>query len=321
MSNRNLKAAAAFAAGGFAVYIVGCEDIIGVADEYGTVELIYEYVSDTLSYFYLADISSEGNTYLITAYDESNDEKGLFILEPEASDLNLIFSGPFESGSGWSFALPKLSPDKKNVVFAELSGIYVVPVSGGEPRRIYWQGLQPTPAQWIDDETVLIYVITGSWEIKTVNINTLEVNTLLVYDEPMGGYIMTISLSPDGKYLFLTGERQEGDEFSPSYYYFQIIDTDTWEYEEYRTDCFWNGPWSPDGNRICILEHHPDVVSGYRFYKYYDFTTGEEVPVFYSKKLIFNPIYRGVWSADGTKLLASEKRDDNILRVFAIDAE
>jgi hypothetical protein len=44
--------------------------------------------------------------------------------------------------------------------------------------------------------------------------------------------------------------------------------------------------------------------------------------VFYSEKLIFHPIYAGsIWTRDSRKVLASEDRDDNILRVFAIDAE
>jgi hypothetical protein len=40
-----------------------------------------------------------------------------------------------------------------------------------------------------------------------------------------------------------------------------------------------------------------------------------------SYKLLFNPFYEVIWSTDGKKMLGSEDRDDNILRVFAIDAE
>lgn len=317
-------AAAVSAAAALGTLIVACNDVTVPPTEFGQAELIYEYISEEgVTYFYLADVASDG-TYLLAGYTHEDPwERGLFLLDPEVGGLELIYS------SKEYYFSPELmlSPDKGHVAFAELPGIYVVPVAGGEPRRIYWQGLNPTPAQWIDDETVLIYVIIDYWEIKTVNINTLEVNTLLVHDEAYGpsGGINGISLSPDGKHLFVAGDRREGDEWSPEYYFFQIFDTETWEYEEYRTDCYTNRFWSPDGSKISIFQYSDPqgAPGGYFIYKYFDFATGEEVTVFYSasEKLEFNDVYGGTWSPDGKHFLASEDRDDNILRVFALSAE
>jgi WD40 repeat protein len=309
-------AAAVLAAAWFGLLIVGCNSATDPSDdEFGSAELIYEINLGFISHAVLTDTSYGNEMYIIAGNDEINNEHGLWYIEPPESEIKLIISRP-----SWWLANSKLSPDKGNVVFEEKSGIYVVPVSGGEPRRVYGQGLDPTPAQWIDEETFLMYVGEETWKIKTVNINTLDVVTL--FSVPIGaGDVRDISLSPDGKYLFLTGERQEGDEWSSSYYFFQVYDTETWEYEEHRTDCFGNGPWSPDGSKVSIFGSYPYPYSGYKIYKYFDFATGEEVPVFYSTKLVFNAYHGGIWNPDGKHFLASEDRDDNILRVFAVDVE
>jgi Tol biopolymer transport system component len=309
MSNRALKAGAVFCAGVFGVYIVGCDGITGPPTEFGNAELIYEYVSGSVSYFYLADVSRDGNTYLIWAYISSTFDPALLLLEPETDDLKLI-----SSGAEWTFYSPKLSPDKNNVVFTELSGIYVVNVETGEPRLIYGQGLAPMSTQWIDNDTVLIYVAEGGWEVKTVNVNTLEANTLLSVDTSTVDYVY---LSPDGKYLFVKGGIQEGDEFNPLRNFFRIYDTETWEYDEYRPENYYpSGPWSPDGTKIAI-----GVTNSQRTHLgYFDVATSEQIMVFSSYKLLFNPAYEVIWSADG-KILGSEDRDDNVLRVFAVDVE
>jgi hypothetical protein len=257
MVRRTAEAVAAFAVCAVGVYIVGCDGATGPG-EFGHAELIYELEADDMNNITLADASAYGDMYLLRTYNYGTKERGLWYVEPPNDEPTLIGV----SKANW-WGSPKLSPDKENVVFEEKSGIYVAPVNGGEPRLVYGQGLDPTPAQWIDDETVLIYVIINYWEIKTVNINTLEVNTLLVHDESTGGGgINSTSLSPDGKYLFLTGDRREGDEFSPKYYFFQIFDTETWEYKEYITDCTRNGAWSSDGTKISVMGHSDPSPEG-----------------------------------------------------------
>jgi Tol biopolymer transport system component len=323
MRNLLFKATAAFAAGVVGVYILGC-DATGPPTEFGNAELIYEYVSGSVSYFYLADVSPDGNTYLIWACISSTLDPALFLLEPETDDLKLICSGP-----EWTYYRPKLSPDRKNVLFSELSAVYVVPVAGGEPRRINLEGLDPEPMQWVDDETVLFIVAEWNspedygWKVKTINVYTLEVNTLIsVIIKSTGFTVSNAYLSPDGKYLSVNGIYKEGDEFSSDIYFFRIYDTETGEYKEYvlgedGIDYHPDGRWSPDGNKVGTAV----TTSDRTYLGYFDVGTSEQIMSFSSYKLLFNPFYEVIWSADGKKMLGSEDRDDNILRVFAIDVE
>ena len=310
MRNVVLKAAAVLAASVVAVFIVGCDDVTGPATEFGNAVLIYELVSDDMYNIRLADASLDGDGYILRTYNAETKERGLWYLEPADGEPILIG----EDTMSW-WGSPKLSPDKENVVYQEGSGIYVVLVASGEPRLIYWHGLDPTATQWIDNETVLIYVGEEYWEIKTVNVNTLETNTLLSVDTSTVDYVY---LSPDGKYLFVKGGIQEGDEFNPLRNFFRIYDTETWEYDEYRPENYYpSGPWSPDGTKIAI-----GVTNSQRTHLgYFDVATSEQIMVFSSYKLLFNyPAYLVIWSPDG-KMLGSEDRDDNILRVFAVDVE
>lgn len=322
MRNVVFKAAAVLAASVVAVFIVGCDDVTGPATEFGNAELIYEYVSDSVLYFYLADVSADGDAYLIWACISSTLDPALFLLEPETNDLKLVYSG-----SEWGFYEPKLSPDKQNVFFSELSGIYVVPVAGGDPRLVYGSGLAPTPVQWLDEDTVLMYVIEDRWKVNRLNINTLEVETLFDLDdlELLDGVaslnIWTIYFSADEDYFVLNGMRSE-EEFGPSESFSRIYDTGTLEYQEYvrgenGIDYLPDGPWSPDGTKIAISLTNTDRMH----LGYFDVDTSEPIMVFSSYKLLFNPTYEVIWSADGKHFLASEYRDDNILRVFAVDVE
>jgi len=303
-----------------ASFYAGCNDVTGVDDEFGEVELLYEFTFEKVSYPYLVDASIDGEFHLIWGHVEGKSERALFYLEPETGKLATIVSS-----SELTFYGPRLSPDKKNVFFSELSGIYVVPVAGGEPRLVYGSGLNPTPVQWLDEDTFLMYVIEDRWVVNTLNINTLEVETLFDLDDLdlVGGVwsvdVWAICLSPDRKFLSLNGMRSK-EEFGPSESFSRIYDTRTLEYKEYvrgenGIGYLPDGPWSPDGTKIFINVSNPDAHLGY-----FDFATSDDVMVFRSKKLDIGH-YPGIWSPDGKKLLASEDRDDNILRVFALDAE
>jgi WD40 repeat protein len=311
MRNVLLKAAAGFVAGVVGIYTFGCDDATGPGTEFGQAELIYELESDHLK-LTLVDAIGDSEFYLLRGYNETTDETGLWYVEPPAKEPILIASSEYSQTSGW-WANAKISPDKKNVVFQEKSGIYVIPLSGGDPRVIYGQGLDPTPAQWIDDETILIY---SENQIKTVNVYTLEVATVLAIEYG----IRAASLSSDGSRLFVNGEYQEGDEFSPWRYFFRIYDTATWEYNGYvlgedGIDHFPDGPWSPDGTKLAIFTG-PGTHIGY-----FDTNTEDDVMVFRSDKLVLEWIFGLMWTPDSKKVLASEERDDNILRVFAVDVE
>jgi dipeptidyl aminopeptidase/acylaminoacyl peptidase len=298
-------------------------DATGPTTEFGHAELIYEYVSGPGLNFDLADASPDGSMYLLFGYNKLTGEDALYYLEPDVGELEVILSG----SSGWYAFNAKLSPDKENVVF-EFGDVFVVPITGGEPRRIYDEGVDPTATQWVDNETVLILVFEWDspedygWKVKTVNVNTLEVTTLLSITRkgwPVSS-VFSSYLSSDGKYLFVNGKYQEGVDFDPFFHFFHIYDTETWEYEEYilgegGIDNFPDGPWSPDGKKIAIFDG-PGTYIGY-----FDVETCDDVMVFHSYKLDLEWYYGLIWSVDGKRLLASEDRDDNMFRVFAIDVE
>jgi|GEM_PF-1817612 len=315
MANRTLNVAIVLAAtiATFAL-IIGCDDATGPGTEFGHAELIYELISDDMYNIRLADVSLDGDMYILRTYNYETKERGLWYLEPAEGEPFVIG----EDTTSW-WGSPKLSPDKENVVYQEKSGIYVVPVAGGEPRRIYGQGLDPTATQWLDDDTVLMYVLEGRWDINTIDVNTLEVNTLLTVVE---ADVWFTYLSPDGKHLFVGGDAPEPGNPDDYYHLFRIYDTETWEYEEYiigedGIDYVPSGPWSPDGTKIAI-----SAMSKQRTYLgYFDLATSDEKMFFSSYKLLFNGLYKAIWSPDGRHFLASEERDDNILRVFAVDVE
>jgi hypothetical protein len=324
MANRTFKAALVCAAaiGTFAL-IIGCDDATGPSTEFGHAELVYGYVSDSDSSLDLADAAPDGSIYLVRGYNRVTGEHALYYLEPDVGELEVILS----ESSGWRPTNARLSPDKKNVVF-EFGYVFTVPTTGGRPRLIYDEGCDPTPTQWVDDETVLILVFDWNgpedygWKVKTVDVNTLEVNTLLSVTRegwPVSS-VYSSYLSSDGKYLFVNGEYQEGVDFDPYFYFFHIYDTETWEYEEYilgeeGIDHFPDGPWSPDGKKIAISSG-PGTYIGY-----FDVETCDDVMVFRSYKLDLEWYYGYTWTADSKRLMASEERDDNILRVFAVDVE
>jgi Tol biopolymer transport system component len=325
MRNVLFKAAAAFVAVVIGVYITGCDGITGPPTEFGNTDLIYEFVSDDMYNIRLVDASLNGEMYILRTYNAETKERGLWYLETDNGDPKLIG----ENTSNW-WGSPKLSPDKKNVVFEEGSGIYVIPVVGGEPRRIQVDGLDPEPMQWVDDETVLFIVAEWNnpedygWKVKTVDVYTLEVNTLLsVVIKSTGFAVSNAYLSPDDKYISVNGIYKEGDEFSRDIYFFRLYDTETSEYKEYvlgedGLDYHPDGRWSPDGTKIGTA-----VTTAERTYLgYFDVPTSEQIMFFSSYKLLFEPVmYEVIWSDDGKKMLGSEDRDDNILRVFAIDVE
>lgn len=290
--------------------LVGCDDQITPPEdsEFGTAELIYTLSSDVIYDATLSDVSADGSTYVLKSYDENTKERSLWVLEVPDGEPQLIAS---DNELWWGYSRATLSPDKDNVVFTDLEGVYVVAVSGGEPRLVYGAVIDAKAYEWVDNENVLIITLEGDgWNIKTVNINTLETNTLVSIQE---NGVSSAALSPDGDKLFVSCEHDPDFDLGPQYYYARIYDTDTWEYEEYIDIPSWgNGPWSPDGTRVSLLSTN-------NYIRYYDIYTNEPIDIFHSNKLLLSG--RGWWTPDGRYIIASAKSDDGDLMVSRVLAE
>ncbi|UCE28102.1 MAG: hypothetical protein JSW52_04955 [Candidatus Coatesbacteria bacterium] len=193
MKRNSLLATAVLLAAGVVLF-VGCDGVTGPGDEYGTAELIYELSDGVVPTPRLGDVSSDGKTYLIRGYDYETEEHQIWIVNRADDVPELIISG-----TGYVLGDPKLSPDKKNVAYINWDGIYVIPVSGDEPRCIYNKGIGPRPYHWVDNETVLIVSLEDGWYVKTVNINTLAVDTLTKVENISS--LEAAYLSPNGKLI------------------------------------------------------------------------------------------------------------------------
>jgi WD40 repeat protein len=302
-------AVAVYSAAAVSIFLAsGCDDQITPPPEdpeFGTAELIYTLSSDVIYKAALSDVSADGGTYVLRSYDENTKERSLWILEVPDGEPQLIASDP---DHWWGYAT--LSPDKENVVFANADGIYVIPVSGGEARLVYGNVIWAGAFEWTDNETVLIVTAEDRWYIKTVNINTLEVNTLV---DILDNKVHSAALSPNGDKLYVSCEHDPDFDLGEQYYYVRIYDTDTWDYYEYiDMPSYGNGPWSPDGTKVSLL-------SANNYLRYYDIYKNEPVDIFHSNKLILSG--RGWWTPDGKYIIASAKSDDGDLMVYRVLAE
>jgi hypothetical protein len=290
------------------IAFVGCDGVTGPGDEFGTAELIYELSNDTVGYPSLKDASPDIDSFLIKGYDEESRERQLWMVNLPDGEPALIAADK----NSW-FGFPILSPDKENVVFSEGDGIYVLSVSGGEPKRIYSSGFGSQPFQWLDNETVLTnyanYVIT-------VNINTLEVETLIYFEPEDIASITSVYLSPDSTLLacsleFSGPECSTAGSFNVGGYVFRIYNTDTWAYNEISLATGIVRGWSPDGAKIqCSVEG----------LGYYDLESGEFVTVFKSSKLILD-CYYAFWTQDSKHIITSAKDDNGDLRVYSVTVD
>jgi hypothetical protein len=305
---RNGLAAMVTLAAATAMYFVGCDNATGPGDEFGTAELIYELSNETVGYPSLEYASPEVDTFLITGYDEESGERQLWTVNLPDGEPGLIAADK----NSW-FGFPLLSPDKEHVVFSEGDGLYVLSVSGGERRRIYSSGFGSQPFQWLDNETVLT---NSANYVNTVNINTLEVKTLLYFEPEDIASITSVYLSPDGTLLAcsleLSGpECSTAGSFNVGGYVFRIYNTDTWAYTEISLATGIVRGWSPDGTKIqCSVEG----------LGYYDLESGEFVTVFKSSKLILD-CYYAFWTQDSKHIITSGKADNRDLRVYSVTVD
>jgi hypothetical protein len=203
MKRNGAVVAVVLAAAGAGIVLIGCDGITGPGDEYGTAELIYELDSDLVPNPALLDVSDDGEVYLVGGYNDITGEGQFWFAYPDGRDPYLIASNPELGVALFSV----LSPDKAHIAYEDWDGIYVLPVSGGEPWRIYRKAVDARPYHWVDDVTVLIDSLEDGWYVKTVNINTSEVDTLAKIEGISN--LAAAYLSPDGNLIACSADYRD----------------------------------------------------------------------------------------------------------------
>ncbi len=103
-------------------------------------------------------------------------------------------------------ANPFISPDGKWIAFqANYDGpteIYVMPMAGGKPKRVTFEGGGVTPRGWLDNDRVLYRTSNIPGTIPRL-LRTVNVDGLGVTDIPLDGADQT-AMSPDGRTLVFT---------------------------------------------------------------------------------------------------------------------
>ena len=298
-----------------AAVIVGCETPFEY--ELRTERLIYEMEWDNnMDYITLVDVSLDGTLYILVARYIETEVWTMWYLEPASTEPVLITD---DTGLSW-FGNSTLSPNQENIVFSTSSGIYVIPLTGGEPKMIYRGVLDPEVMSWKDNETVYVYDFNANpfvsgYEVKSININTLETEVIIEIVKPDDFWSFNIDgawISPVNGELAVTG-MYNYEEFGLPTFFLRIYNSEMTGYKVF-TNCelFPNRPWSPDGTKIGL--GWCDELG------YFDVADGKYVSVWRSNELQFYTS-AGDWLGDSRTMLASENRDDNILRVYAVSVE
>ena len=84
----------------------------------------------------------------------------IFLLEPDSLEKRILTSPPGQSGGD---ILPHFSPDGKTLAFERidndgvLADIYLQPVTGGEPRQLTFDNINPVGFDWTADGREIVY--------------------------------------------------------------------------------------------------------------------------------------------------------------------
>ncbi len=263
------------------------------ANKTGNARLLYQLEKGTIPRPNLKDVSIDGSLYIVKGYDTDTKERQLWYIEPPNEPVLI------GSDSEWGLGFPKISPDKLNVVYEDFDGVYVIPISGGEPNLIFPKFIDAQPHQWLDNETVLIDSLEDVWYVKTVDINTRETTTVL---DLGANDINSVCMSPDRQFLGVTVNSQ-----------FRLYEMDTMRYKEYygTHSCY---AWSPDGTKIRFHNEYMDFETD-EFITYYEPNADPELSLYYA-----------AWGSNSNSIIAGEQHYYNIynydyFRIYEISIE
>lgn len=191
-----------------------------------------------------------------------------------------------------------ISPDGKYLAYRN-SGIWILPMDGGEPFQVCDDGLADI-FSWKPDSTAVVYGTFYGTEgrLKEVDINTTNERLLLsagYYKDFISGYY-----SPDSaKMLVAIYESLDFD----NAFEVAVYDTSSWEKEETllytktsNAPCYiYAGPWSPDGTKFLLITFGKGMD---KYVDYYDLETNGVKPVTTTPRTVTD----ARWSVDGEKV-------------------
>ncbi|MFC2075529.1 protein kinase [candidate division KSB1 bacterium] len=205
-----------------------------------------------------------------------------------------------------SYGFPHISPDRKKLLFHSRQGerelLWVMPVDGGEIKRLILDPMSQTIARWSPDgrEVVFCSSVTGNLNIWVVSADG-GTPRMITQHEAVDGMP---AWSPDGRQIaFVSVRSGNWDIWSIPAAGGDALQTTDHPAQESRPD------WSPDGKWILFTSSRDGA---YRLWKV-PASGGDAIPVT-EKGASF-----GVWSQDGQKIYYS--RGGNVWEVSADGGE
>jgi len=178
-----------------------------------------------------------------------NGNADIWIASIDGKKLTQLTNSPEdETISGWS-ERSAWSPDGKMMVYRKTEGLWVVPTSGGKPREIVNDALEPV---WSPDGKEIAFLKHDDSFIGIVTLDTSEIRQvvnpkesgMVDPEEPASG-AWGVTWSPDGKNLsFFTVKRRID--------HFWVIPAEGGKPKELASSHLgkWFQFWSPDGKRL-----------------------------------------------------------------------
>jgi len=261
-------------------------------------------------------LSPDGQT--LAYITEPGDAHGLFILPTSGGEEPLLLmklEHPKRPRTSRPLWIPQWSPDGSQLAYEDIGGLYVIPVAGGQPRKLadlerdYGFGGR---FRWSPDGKFLAglgYISSSNPELQNalfvVPASGGEIRQLTPQDPWLGG----LDWHPDGQRLTYTVYRHKLhkpekhqaylDGRPPSLLY-QNPDPDAWDDD---------GVWEPDGRRFFFLSFSNTTGGIY----VYDEATGDITP-FYVGNVMDFPV---CFSRDGKTI--TWRTEESVVQLWMME--
>jgi Tol biopolymer transport system component/DNA-binding winged helix-turn-helix (wHTH) protein len=187
------------------------------------------------------DWSPDGKFLAVAGKSSSEDPYGLFLISVDTGRKQTLTSTPFQIGGD---VHPTFSPDGQTVAFSRADSVYLVPVAGGQPRRLASPASRGSAWTAGGHEIVFFSESQGNHKLRRVSVPN--------------GTPESVEISTQGNFPSIS---QRGNRLA---YVEQIYDTDIWRIEVpdsrgrgspptkliFSSQADDNPQYSPDGKKI-----------------------------------------------------------------------